>query len=162
MLKTLKRAIQINSLFPFANTRKSIAYLNTNFQTMELWFQWIILKNILDNQIDALKKSSHCSKKEATITIWTMFLDINFNQAQTFLLQDVLDFIVSMRDEELPLYVLHLHIAQAIHEGKTEQEAIAEYRLFLLQDPENAIFENYAITQDFRVIPASEYRASQE
>ena len=158
MVKQIRRVLQLNRNADITNTRRAIRYLDVNFRTMRLCFSWVVLKNVLNRQIETYQKAACCSKKEAQSVIWTMFIDINFVQEETYLLRDILDFIVSIDDDELPLYVLHLHIALSISKGISEENAIAQYRQFLRETPAHAIFGDYAITQDFQIIPASEYR----
>ena len=160
MADKITEAIQARFDSQFARTLNLVQYLDSHFSRMKLWPHWIVLKSSLKRKRYQLQRNSLYNKTKAQKYIWTTFLAINFNQKETFHLQEILDFIVAIDDDELPLYILHLHIAQRIFQGQTEESATEEYRRYLSQSPENAIYEDYAITPDFQVIPTIEYLAN--
>ena len=155
MIEFVTGLIQPKRDIQFSRTLKLISYLDKHFVSMKLWPDWIVFKESLKQQA---RSSQHLERTRisAEKRLWQEFLAANFCQDDTPKIQNLLDFIVAIEEQELPLYVLRLHVGNLIYHGKTEEEATETYRTFLRESQENAVYGDYILTPSFAVVPASE------
>ena len=127
-----------------------VRYWDRKFRTMNIWFEWVATKSHIDSIIPEVKQELNVSKPDARIIVWTGFVAaIMHEESPVESIYD--DLLVAVEPEEFPLLFCHLMIGADIFEGHSEKQAVEQYKEWM-QEGDNAIFGDYRITEDFRVV----------
>ena len=132
---------------------KCVHYFERHFVHLSFWFDWILLKANMYRNIPYLKKELDCSDPIAKKVIWNAYIAASTGDEDSPVMEAFEGLLQHIPPEELPLYLAHTTIGSNINDGISEKKSIKEYKEWLQEDPENPIFGNYILLEDFSVVP---------
>lgn len=128
-----------------------VQYWDTQFAKLDLWWNWLICKTVVDLQLPEVQHLFTCNKQKAYKLIWGAFIaSTHDNDNDNPMIEAYTNLLQSIKPEELPLFMCHINIGSSMHDGCNEKEATAIYLAWLSEKPSNRIYGKYQITDDFR------------
>lgn len=132
---------------------KCVHYFERHFVHLSFWFDWLLLKANMYRNIPYLRKELECSEPIAKKVIWNAYIAASTGDEDSPVMDAFEGLLHQIPPEELPLYLAHTTIGSNINDGVSEKKSIKEYKEWLQEDPENPIFGNYILLEDFSVVP---------
>ena len=133
------------------NAPQCVQYWDAQFQSMELWFDWLIVKAVVEESIPMIRKESGCSKKEALDLAWSAYCAAICGHQDSPMRDALLVFLSEISPAEKPLYVAYSAIGTDIHRGIPEDIAKSNFVQWLEDTPQNGRFGDYLLTADLKV-----------
>lgn len=134
-----------------------LRYWDRQFVSLKFWPHWVHLKNSVHKYLPFIRSEAHCSHQAAMVFAWRTYLDVTNGDEDNPFLDDYLKLVRAIQPSELPLYLCHTSIGSDMLDGHSESEARQLYQDWLAADPDNPIFEDWALSSDLRVIPTSDF-----
>lgn len=145
---------------------KYVKYWEKHFVKCSFWLDWIVFKITVYDHISEVKEylleeNKISTTKEAKSIIWNAVIAAYEGEDdRNPIMKSYRKFIDVIDDSEMMLFLAHLQIGNSIHQGLSEAKARKEYLEWLQEDPENPVWGEYALTNDFQIISLDEYRES--
>lgn len=133
------------------NAPLCVQYWDAQFQSMELWFDWLIVKAIVEESIPMIRRDMRCSQKEARDLAWSAYCAAICGQQDSPMIDVLLAFLSEISPAEKPLYVAYSSIGCDIHHGIPEDIAKSNFVQWLEEAPQNCRFGDYLLTSDLQV-----------
>lgn len=145
---------------------KCVKYWEKHFVKCSFWLDWIVFKEAAYYHVDEVKtylteENMRSTVKEAKNIIWNAVISAyegdNENNPLT---GEYREFIDTIEDSEMMIFLAHLQIGSSIHQGLSEAKARKEYLEWLKEDKNNPVWGNYALTSNFQIISLKEFQES--
>ena len=129
-----------------------LRYWDRKFKTMHLWPKWLRLKERVETEYRFIQHHLECNYRQAKQMAWMTYIESTSGEQDNPFMDTHTNFVRTISDIELPLFLCHLCVGTDIQNGHSEQEAIQLYKNWLDEDPENPIFGDWALTKELRIV----------
>ena len=141
---------------------KYLQYWNKSFKNFNFWYDWQAFVQTCNHQIPNIMEQCETNYNEARAIGWTSVGEAYEGDEKSPMIEEWQKFILSIEAKEVMLLLCHFQIGTDIKAGNTESQAKKHYIQWLWEDVENAIWTDYALSDDFKIIDATEYLDSIE
>lgn len=129
----------------------AVKYWDRHFCKMDLWFDWVLFKGILESRLPDFQDEFEVGKREARELAWDAYCAASMGDDESPLMEPFMNLVQAIRDDEIPVFVAHTTIGADIHHGDSEYEAQKSFITWLNEDKLNPVFGNYALQVNFSV-----------
>lgn len=132
---------------------KCVHYWDSVFQHSHFWFDWILLKSVVESFIPEIMQESKCSEKKAHRIIWAEYIEATCGDEESILWDISGDFVRLLSEYDMAYYLIHLSVGSDIEDGYTQEEGIQRYIEWLKESKGNGIYGKFKVTTDLEIIP---------
>lgn len=139
------------------NDPSYMRYWKKKFSKMDIWFDFNAWVATVHHHLPAIMEQAEVGAKEAMDIAWFEAMKAYTGEEDSILWGDYCKFLKTQPDEEICLFLAHYCIGFDIMFGKSERQAVKEYKEWMKEDIENPIYCDVALTLDFKVVTADDY-----
>lgn len=139
------------------NTPKYLKYWMKQIKNLDFGQAWIAFVEAVHAHIPDIIEHAEVNAKEAKDIAWAEAFQAYMGNEESILWPEYKSFLNVLSDEKITLFLAYYAIGFDIMLGLNEKEATQAYLDWLKEDIENPIYNDLAITEDFRVVSADEY-----
>jgi hypothetical protein len=129
-----------------------VQYWEKELSSTTLWFDWIVLKTVVESEIPNVMNALSCDKNEATQTVWTSFIEATCGDKQSSCYRAYKDFMRRVDEYHFAYWTPRLTIGSDLHDGYSLDKAKQRYANWLNEKPENPIFGRYVVKPDLSIV----------